>query len=345
MPLLADYVITPDVFDVTSYSTDGECAARIETIRQTMLTEGLVRDLRGGAWSGLFVNAEHGRRTDPQAAPPDAKDAPGARAWHRRGVELVKKLRSQRRLVNWPPIRPEPPADDGDWCAEALATHARQPLSGGVIVTKSVKTRYAAEPVVTRIDRLRSAPWWTGGSRSIRLPRTAAEYERHLDLVLRHSKSLMFIDPHLDVEKPGYRYFPSLLQQAGGRTPAPLIEIHRCTTEDHDPAALEYRFRSALTEPLRGAGLEARVFLWTSPRAAPFHDRYLIGNFMGILLPYGFDEGGGDTTWAMLDRNVRDAVQREFDPATPRRTLARDFEIPGRGPGREPRRGRTHHAR
>ena len=27
MPLLADYAITPDVFDVTSYSTAGECAA------------------------------------------------------------------------------------------------------------------------------------------------------------------------------------------------------------------------------------------------------------------------------------------------------------------------------
>ena len=345
MPLLADYAITPDVFDVTSYSTADECAARIETIRQTMLTQGLVRDLRGGAWSSLFFDAEHGRRKDPQAAPLGAKDNPGARAWHRRGVEVVKKLRAQQRLVTWPPVRPEPPADDGDWCAEALATHARQPLSGGVIVTKSVKARYAAEPVVARIDRLSSAPWWTGGSRSIRLSRRAAAYERHLDPVLRHSNSLMFIDPHLDPVKPGYRSFPSLLQRAGGRTPAPLMEIHRRVPEDGDPEALEHRFQSAFTEPLRKAGLEAEVFIWTSPRKAPFHDRYLISNLIGIVLPYGFDEGGGDTTWTMLDQNDRDAVQREFDRAAKQRTLARYFEIPGRRPGREPRRGRMPHAR
>ena len=35
MPLLADYAITPDVFDVTSYSNDEVCEARLETIRES----------------------------------------------------------------------------------------------------------------------------------------------------------------------------------------------------------------------------------------------------------------------------------------------------------------------
>ena len=38
MPLLADYAITPDVFDVASYLTPGECEARLDNIRQVMLT-------------------------------------------------------------------------------------------------------------------------------------------------------------------------------------------------------------------------------------------------------------------------------------------------------------------
>ena len=33
MPLLADYAITPDVFDIASYPTAGECEARLEKIR------------------------------------------------------------------------------------------------------------------------------------------------------------------------------------------------------------------------------------------------------------------------------------------------------------------------
>ena len=48
MALLADYAITPDVFDVMSYPTEEVCEARLELIREPMLTEGLVRDLRGG---------------------------------------------------------------------------------------------------------------------------------------------------------------------------------------------------------------------------------------------------------------------------------------------------------
>ena len=37
MPLLADYAITPDVFDITSYPTASECEARIELATQGRL--------------------------------------------------------------------------------------------------------------------------------------------------------------------------------------------------------------------------------------------------------------------------------------------------------------------
>ena len=86
MPLLADYAITPDVFDISSYPTAGECEARIETIREAMLTEGLVRDLRDGEWGTLFG-------TD-------------SRPWHPRGTKLIKELATQGRLVRHEPELP-----------------------------------------------------------------------------------------------------------------------------------------------------------------------------------------------------------------------------------------------
>ena len=52
--LLAEYAITPDVFDTTSYANDDMCAVRLETVREVMLNEGVVRDLRNGTWSNLF---------------------------------------------------------------------------------------------------------------------------------------------------------------------------------------------------------------------------------------------------------------------------------------------------
>ncbi len=316
MPLLADYAITPDVFDVASYSTVGECEARLDSIRQVMLTEGLVRDLRGGKLHGVFD--------------------PDVRQWHRRGLELVKKLATQGRLIPYPPALSDPPLDDRGWCAEALASHARRPLTGGVIVTESVKDRYQNEQMVARIDRLSSAPWWAARSPSVRLTRTLAEYETHLDPILRCSNSLMFIDAHLDPAKWGYGDFAKLLRRAGGRRPAPLIEIHRVCYEGsgrqrlfparEDPEYFKRRFHDELGEPLRDAGLNVRVFIWDD-----FHDRYLVSNLGGISLPNGFDtssDPGAVTTWTRLGRETRDDIQREFDPATGRHALRDSFKVP-----------------
>ena len=315
MPLLADYAITPDVFDVTSYSNDDACAARLETIREAMLTEGLVRDLRDGQWRKLFES--------------------GNRAWHRRGTELVKKLATQGRLIQHRSALPNSPRDDQGWCAEALATHASHPLNGGVIVTETVKAGYANNPLVSRIDRLSSAPWWAARSSSVQLARTLADYQKHLDPVLRCSNSILFIDPHLDPAKPGYHDFGALLALSGGREPVPMIEIHRVCYEgsgsnrwfpmDDDESYFERRFRDELASPLRTAGLRVEVFVWDR-----FHDRFLISNLIGISLPNGFDTGGRypSTHWTRLGRPDRDNIQREFDPSSNRRKLYGRFSIP-----------------
>ena len=315
MPLLADYAITPDVFDVTSYANDEICAARLENIREAVLYEGLVRDLRDGSWRTLFRS----------------KDRP----WHRRGTELVRKLATQGRLIRQRPALPNSPRDDQEWCAEALASHADCPFGGGVIVTESVKKVYADELLVSRIDRLSSASWWAARSPSVTLRRTLADYQKHLNPVLRCSNSIMFIDPHLDPVRPGYRDFGALLARSGQREPAPTIEIHRVRYEGSGPGRrfpmnddnsyFESRFHDKLAGALCAAGLRAKVFVWDD-----FHDRFLISNLIGISLPNGFDTGGphGETRWARLGRNDRDDVQREFDPASNRHKLHGQFSIP-----------------
>ena len=118
MALLADYAITPDVFDVTSYQTERECEARIELIREPMLTEAVVRDLRNGEWRRSFDNR--------------------SRTWHRRGMELIRKLTTQGRLIQIPSTLSASPSDDRAWCVEALDSHLAQAFTGGIIVTESV---------------------------------------------------------------------------------------------------------------------------------------------------------------------------------------------------------------
>ncbi len=315
MPLLADYAITPDVLDVTSYSSEEACGLHLERIREVMLTEGLVRDLRAGEWSGLFGN--------------------DGRPWHRRGKELVKKLAQQNRLVRFQPALSSAPVDDQVWCQEALGTQRVLPFTGGVIVTELVKSAFPGDSIVARIDRLTSTSWWAGRSCSVRLVRNLAEYRVHLGPVLRFANSLMFIDPHLDPIRPGYGDFAGLVADAGGRSPAPKIEIHRVCYEGSgpsrelcnraDPAYFERRFRDALGASLHKARLRVEVFIWDD-----FHDRYLISDLIGISLPNGFDTTTNPrsvTRWTRLGREDLDDVQREFDPASRRHALRQRFVI------------------
>ena len=319
MALLADYAITPDVFDVRSYSTGDECEARIDSIRETMLDGGVVRDLRDSAWSLLLLGA-------------------GPRPWHPRGRELLKKMKEQGRLLPFASALPQRPADDRAWCAEALATDDVRPFRGGVITTRSVKDGYVEDPRVARIDRLSSAPWWSSRSPSVRLQRTSGDYEEHLDLLLRFSSSLRFIDPHLDPGKRRYGSFGKLLQRAGNRVPAPRIQIHRVCYEGSgpgrrlplrdDPMYFQQMFHDALADPLRVAELQADVFIWRD-----FHDRYVISNLIGISLQNGFDVSsalGDSTTWSRLGRDNRDAIQHEFVPAARPGELVKHFSIPVR---------------
>lgn len=317
MPLLADYAITPDVFDINSYTSEEVCGLHLREISEVMRSEGLVRDLRSGEWRGLFAD--------------------GGRSWHRWGKELVGKLAKQGRLVGFRPALTSAPADDQGWCAEALATHTDEhPLMGGVIATKSVKEEYAKEPLVFPVDRLSGAKWWAPRDSSVRLARTLSDYQKHLNLILRCSNSILFIDPHLDPARQGYRDFGVLLARSGGRSPAPKIEIHRVCYEGSGPdrrfpmkdddSYFERRFHDELEGSLRAAGLQAEVFVWDD-----FHDRYLISNLIGILLPNGFDtttNPNAITTWARLRRKDRDDIQLEFEPNSMRHHLYKRFFIP-----------------
>ena len=309
MPLLADYAITPDVFDPTSYSSEELGRLHLREIGEVMRTEGVVRDLRSGEWRRLLAS--------------------DVRPWHRTGRELVRKLASQGRLIEFQSELGTLPTDDAGWCAEALATHEVTPFEGGIIATEQVKDSYRSEALVARIDRLESAAWWQNRSTSVNLTRRLTAYRLHLEPILRCANSLQFIDPHLDPMRPQYRDFADLLNGIG----APIIEIHRvCYSGAGSSRTIlnldewEEHFRTGLDASLRTANLQAEVFIWDN-----FHDRYLISNLVGILLSNGFDtttNPNAKTTWARLGRDTRDDIQRDFDPASRTHTLCGKFRIP-----------------
>lgn len=299
MGLLAEYALTPDVFDSTAYSSEEICGLRLQALKEVLLHEGLVRNLRSGEWARVFDDS--------------------SRAWHQRGKELLKQLRKHHRTVLADATRPTPPQTDAEWCLEALGSHASRPLAG-VITTDATAAPHAGKVTVSSVNRLTSAPWWTARSPSLRLGRTLTEYQAALASVLRHANSLIFIDPFIDpTDRHQYGDLIRILASLEARTVKPLIEIHRAAWygggNDKRPRVNELVsvLQPSLQAVAKSADISVEVFLWDE-----IHDRYLITDLIGISLPYGFGTTtapNARTTWTRLGSNDRDAVQREFDPA------------------------------
>ena len=312
MALLSEYALTHDVFDQTAYSSEEVCGIHLQTIKEVLLAEAVVRDLCNGEWLSIF-----------------ARDN---RSWHRRGKELLKKLRVQRRLVTFRTLQPRSPSTDEEWCNEALSTHEIEKLDG-IIVTDSIAPIFVSNGLVASISRLSGAQWWMTRSPSTPLPRTLHGYESALSLILRHANSIMFIDRNFDPSLPRFQDFITLLGGAGRRNPGPLLELHRVcyTGAGRDRQVItetkwEEIFRREMTGAMEQYGLSIEIFIWDD-----FHDRYIISDLVGISTPNSFDTtraANNLTRWTRLGRADCDDIQREFDPAARRHKLLHRFRVP-----------------
>ena len=297
--MIAEYGIIPDVFDPTGYSSHEVCDLRLSQLKDCLLGRGVVRNFRNGEWWRCVE---------------DQRDR-----WHNRAKELLKKLKQQGRLRETAACLPDAPKDGREWCLEAMASHKTEPLQG-IIADDVTASAHVDKTIVSAISRLGQAAWWQRDSCSVELRRDAAEYLKMLAPVLRHSNSLMFIDPHLDPSEKRYQNVVQLLQACGSGNFKPQIEIHRVCYAGSGPSRrilsevdLKRMFAGPVQQAVVQRGLRAEVFIWDD-----FHDRFLISNLLGIMLPNGFDVETGPATvtrWARLDQKDRDNVQREFDPA------------------------------
>lgn len=314
--MLAEYAITPEVFSPSSYATPEASKLYLSALKEGIRSRGLVRNLHSGNWLS-YVNENRDR-------------------WDKFRFKELLKLIMRDRLCDSPSCSQRTPNTPVEWCQEALESHAASPLQG-IIADQPTADLYRGENLIAAATRLTEEKRWLGDKNSVELKRTTEDYLQVLGPTLRHSKSIMFIDPHLDPTRPDYGGFVELLKACGKRLPAPRIEIHRvCYTGSGDkrqlPSDTEWmqRFNSALGQTVRQMGLRVEVFLWDD-----FHDRYLISNLIGILMPNGFDTevNATVTRWAKLDRDDRphldhqNNVAKEFDPASGMHRLLHRFML------------------
>jgi hypothetical protein len=312
MPLLSDYALTPGIFEKACFSNENYAEMRFEHLQELLLDDGLVRNLYGGYWLEVFNT--------------QGKDL------HACGKNLLKALRTQKRLVDSVPAGSRQPISDEDWCKESLSSHNLSELNGIVTTQQTARIYGHNQPLIAPIDQLTSSKWWTerrDTKGSISVKRSTASYLEQLKPFLECANSLMFIDANLDPTRDSYREFYKILEPLVKRREKPLVEIHRTIyernpkKEDVSFDAWKERFCSSeLAKLVHRLKLNANVYLWKY-----MHDRYLITNIMGISLPNGFDIGRGQTRWSTISRKDRDDCQREFDPNSHQNKLEGSFKI------------------
>jgi hypothetical protein len=313
--MLREFAFSPEVLLSSAYgvtAADGvfhpaedHGHLALNTLRKGLERGGVVRNLAGGEWLKTFENTKVGL--------------------HARSREVLSKIQKAGRIVPAAVVSVAQPSTESEWLSEAFASHQAEPFLSNFFGTDTFGQTVSAadyQQLPKGVSKLPFCEPFSGGGCSLKVRRTVADYTKVLRPVFKHSRSLMFIDPYLDLEARNYRDFVDLLRAAVSLRPDTNVELHRqlrsaMPGEPFVPAA-EWRRRLRRVidaDPLLKA-LKVEIFVWDE-----FHDRYLISNLMGISIPYGFDTSAkaDETRWTTLTPEDADDVRIEFSAGDPRK--------------------------
>jgi hypothetical protein len=311
--LIYEFALTPGVFDPSLCLNRDQWELQLRYLAKGIMTDGLIADLQEGEWSKFIQR----------------KQAEGS--LHLKAKELLRKLRENNRLRSRLSCETDSCFVDSEWLAEALSSHEQEAFQG-IITSQTTCDSFSTPAHVQSVERIHLSDWWAGRGHSRVLMRYATDYLETLRPILRQANSLMFIDRFIDPNEPRYQTIPQMMAIAISRTTSrsyPRVEVHRAcydgTGEQRTFPTEDDLIRRFSLPDWRKYSFE--VYVWDD-----FHERHLISELCGIHLGAGFDASHVSvthqtTTWTRLDREVRDQIQREFDPASNVHKLRYRFRI------------------
>jgi len=294
--VLREYAVTPQVLLREAYADPDLYRLALRQLRDEIGELGLVRNMSDGDW-GVFLEGAF-----------KAADSPGK--------ELLKFAAMRRRLVRRPKDQNCVPITEIEWESAALSEHQRQKTTG-IVVTPSGKARHRDKPIVANILSLSDHVWWDQRKLSSSVRRRWDDVRRAWEPIFRHSSTLMFIDPHIDPDKPRYGDFPRMLEYIAKINPTCVISVHRISPSPLRQAAAQTwacsfkrwaeNSKKKFTLFVRG---KDEVF---RDRDIPLHDRFLISDLAPFSLTNGFDFDGESMTMSLVDPSLRQKTTDFFD--------------------------------
>lgn len=301
MSLIDEIFIIPSTFLGMSHERGDSHDTYIKCVKHAFLESVIIRDYCNGYWFQYVINHDNILMS---------------------AKELLKAMRKQSRfrLINY--YTDTTPTNNYEWLRVAEKLNDYDGYNYAVFRDSNGLT--------SELVRLISIRHFFGSdycscSGSVRLKRSSDEYIKHLRLIIGCSKSVMFIDPHINPFSINYSLFPKLIEIAKCSSPAPMIEIHCKHDSTYTKEETISGFKRFLAPVCCNTDICIDVFVWNT-----FHDRKLLTNIIGLEVPNGFDtskDGQNVTTWTRISRSARDDSQREFDPASGMHRLMYRFSI------------------
>ncbi|MCB5259375.1 MAG: hypothetical protein LHW48_02735 [Candidatus Cloacimonetes bacterium] len=240
---------------------------------------------------------------------------------HRHAKEVIEKLRKQGRLHTLNHSTKAKQKKTGCFLDNVLLIHSddyevfsncqKSTIQDAVTVVGNIN--------VNDMASLHKSEWLNKERSSIRLERSIDHFIAALKLLLETSKSINFIDPHLDPSRHDYEDFFKIFSICNDNNNCSEINIHRvCYTgsgAQKERQSREY-WENIFRDKLQGYNTnnKAHVYIWPD-----FHDRFILTNLMGFSLPYGISttkdttELTGKTVWTKLSFSDNNNLQNVYN--------------------------------
>lgn len=323
--MLYEFAMTPDVFGATVVERDAALGVILVELLRGMCDNGMIANLHKDRW------IRHVREDRVRGLSSGLKD---------KVITCLNALHDRHRLVRHPRRMAGDPATDNDWLNLALESHGRIPFHGIVLSQALLNASGHNDPVFMELSGALDTPQWQSRRRSRTLIKSETDYRSALAPLLRHAKTLALVDPYMSCRAS--RFFDTvkvcidLLGQRGHAVLPARIYIHAGNPERGDHAEPVTHRLNAWERQLRPLiGLHrVKVFLWDMKLGGKdFHDRYILTDQCGVSVPGGLDcrhtfhSSPNDTTWSLLDEEVRIRLLQDFDPVTSPYRLMGEREV------------------
>lgn len=322
--MLFEHAMTPELFDSAFLNTNDSNEIILVQILRGLAEFGILANLNKDGWIRHVKERVN-------TLSPATKD---------KVISCLTVLHDRNRLVRHPRSMTGNPISDCDWLKLALVSHERIPFHAIILSQKLMDNcNCESSEFVEFSVSLDSTQWNDCRRRTLTLNKSRADYRSNLAPVLRHARKLALVDPYFKCVK---RYIDTIKicsNLFGDRGHIRLngqIQIHALNDHRNPHHCIDDRlaeWERNLRSLADNDGHIFKVFLWENKpdSRAKMHDRYILTDQCGILIPGGLDcydsSRAISTDWSLIDEDVRQNRWANYDYPTSPFELLETIEI------------------